>query len=67
MYRKQAVAARGKSLHGRVILRSPPGWWVICALLVSVLGLIIFGLLSLSIEQIPLGQWILAQFSAPSP
>jgi len=66
MYRKEALEARGKPLSGQVILLTPPSWWLIVLLLGLTLGLILWGLLTLTIAQQPLWQFIAAQFSAAS-
>jgi hypothetical protein len=66
MYRKEALEARGKPLSGQVILLTPPSWWLITLLLGLTLGLILWGLLTLSVSGQPLWQFIAAQFSRPS-
>lgn len=63
MYRKEALEARGKPLSGQVVLYTPPRWWLIVLLLGLTLGLIFWGLLSLTIAGQPLWQFIAAQFS----
>lgn len=66
LYRKEAMDARGRSLYGQVILRSPPSTWLILILLLVILALIGAGLFGLTIgaEDLPLWEWVTAQFSS---
>ena len=66
LYRKEAMEARGHSLLGEVILHSPPSRWLIILLLIAVLGLIAAGLfgLKIGVNELPLWDWVITQFSA---
>lgn len=68
LYRKEAMDARGRSLYGAVILRSPPSRWIILLLLITLLGLIAAGLFGLKIgdKNLPLWTWMTAQFGGAS-
>lgn len=66
MYRDEALEARGKPLAGRITLYTPPTWWGITALLSLTLGLLLWAMIGLSIDDQPLWRFLAAQLGARS-
>ena len=59
LYRKEAIEARKTSLYGRVILKSPPSTLWVSILILTLLFILIFGSTALSVNNLPLWEWLL--------